>query len=192
MPDAFSPWVNKMMVRLPGALTPVARDELELAVSEFFRESLGWQDVVGPYDVSPDMGRVDLNPVDGRSKVIHILRVYMNGEPVEWNSTGDAGVIRLRTWPTEEAPEALTAMVALTPKCPSKWMPPLATDHYFDAILDGALGRMYLHPLKPYTSDKLATFHLQRARARTREARDAARRAYTPDATPWEFPRFGV
>lgn len=192
MADALSPWVNKMMVRLPGALTPVARDELSLAITEFFREGLGWQDIVGPYTVAPGMDRLDLNPIDNRSKVIHVLRVFMNGQPVAWNSTGDPGVIRLESWPENEEPDALTALVALTPRNPAVWLPPLASEHYFDAILDGALGRMYLHPLKPYTSDKLATFHLQRARSRTREARDAARRAYTPDAITWDFPRFGV
>lgn len=190
MPDALSPWVTKIAPRLTGALLPVIRDELQFAISEFFRESLCWQEEIGPFTLVAGQENVTLDPADANASVIHTLSVKIDDQRVQWRSTGHAGIITLKTLATEG--QQLTANVALTPTDATVALPALLTDHYFDAIMDGALGRMYMHPNKPYSSETLAITHLRRARARTREARDAARRGYAPDTITWNFPRFGV
>lgn len=60
--------------------------------------------------------------------------------------------------------------------------------YHYDVIIDGAIGRGYMMPDKPWSNVKTATYHLRRFRNGMASARDVARRKYTSADTPVQFP----
>ena len=70
-------------------------------------------------------------------------------------------------------------------------VPDFAATHYFEAILDGALGRMYSYPKSPWGDTKLAQYHLRRFRNEMAKARDVAKRRFTRADPEWATPASG-
>src|SRR5690606_8861257 len=80
--------------------------------------------------------------------------------------------------------------VALTPKQSVTHLPRVAATHFYDAIFDGAAGRLLGQPAKPYTNPALATYHMQRFNAAIGKFAGAAKGGFA-GAPSWNFPRFG-
>lgn len=57
-------------------------------------------------------------------------------------------------------------------------VPDMLHDYYFEAILDGTVGRMMLHPKRPYTDVRSAEYHLRRYRNAMRTAKDETLRRW--------------
>jgi hypothetical protein len=56
----------------------------------------------------------------------------------------------------QDVDDALTFRVALVPKPTVEHLPRIAEIKFYDAIADGFLSRMYMHPNKPYSAPALA------------------------------------
>lgn len=89
--------------------------------------------------------------------------------------------------------KALFPYVALTMKEPWDERVPYTYQRYhFDKILDGATGRLFSQPGKPYTNPKMAQYHLRRFRNGMAQARDMAQRQFTTAGHDFRFPRWAV
>lgn len=200
-------WLRDILPRTPGAVRKVAARELVLAAREFFERSAAWRVVIGPKDLRAVKKRYTLSPYDAYSDVVQILGVELEGCPLQlytrqpalgrsadrplgfWLESPDT--VRLWPTPTVSVDEALTFAVALAPKLTVSHLPRMAQTHFYEALFDGVLGRMYAHPSKPYTDPTLAQYHLKRFRNAIGAYAGQAKQGFAPGAVSWRFPRFG-
>lgn len=199
-------WLRDLTPLTPGCVPSVRRRELILACREFFEQSACWRGVIGPRQMKAGRKRYMLSPVDAYTDVVHVLGVQFNGEwlrPLPQQPRGDStsstprgywleapDVVRLWPVPQVTVEAALRFYVAMTPKQTVRQMPRIAATHYYDAILDGAAGRLLRHPAKPYTNPVAAEYHLRRFRAAIGKHAAQGKSGHT-GAPSWVFPRFG-
>lgn len=95
--------------------------------------------------------------------------------------------------PSPEAtlPDACLLRVAMQPTCAEMKVPVYFQTHYFDEVLDGALGRIYSYSKKPWSDSSAASYHLSRFRNGIARARDISHRRFTRSDSEWAFPRTG-
>lgn len=203
----LSVWLRDLTPITPGCVPSVRRRALVLACREFFEQSTAWRVVVGPKQLKADRKRYMLSPYDAYADVVQVLSAEMDGVPLRPYSRRPAGKEpdmdrplgyymdgpdTVRFWPTSATtiPDSLTFYVALTPKQSVRLLPRIALTHFYDAIFDGAAGRLVAQPAKPYTNPTLAQYHLKRFRAAI--GAYAAKAKGGMNNTPsWTFPRFG-
>jgi hypothetical protein len=200
-------WLKDLLPRTPGINRKVAKRELLLAIREFYEQSASWRVVVGPRDSRANKRRYILSPYDAYANIVQVLSVEYMGYPLKALTRRPAGAEpnadrptsfyledpdHVRVWPTPSTTveDALTFHVALTPKMSVTHVPRLASTNHYDALLDGALGRIYSHPAKPYSNPSLGTYHLQRFRAAIGKYAGRAKTGYA-GAASWQYPRYG-
>lgn len=200
-------WLRDMLPRTPGCTPLVRKRELILACREFFEQSQAWRVTLGPRTLKATKKRYYMSPYDAYANVVRVFEVHLNGVPLRVAPRRPSGVEpdadypllwyveepdAVRLWPASvnDVPDALTFYVALMPKQTVTHLPRIAATHFYDAILDGALGRLYMHPAKPYSNPAMAQYHLNRFRAAIGKYAGAAKQNFS-GAPSWSFPRFG-
>ena len=181
--ETFDQILNDTIPQTPGIIRSVALRELRLACREFFEKSYAWtltiQDIVAP------AGDVVIQVTDGdaNTEVIGILNISFNGRdiaPVGARPTrmGQDPAFQTSDMPMSyfvtsnpdefsffpslenlngDLPNPTTdVLVALMPSFIATDLPRQVTLKYYDAIVEGYLSRVYLHPNKPYSSPVLA------------------------------------
>lgn len=201
-------WLKDLLARTPGAVRKVVTRELILASREFFERSFAWRTVIGPKDLVANKKRYNMSPYDAYSDIIGVLGVELEGCPLKaltrrpadtartmdrpthyWLEEPD--IVRLWPQPTTTVEDALTFSLALIPKESVTKLPRIARTHFYEALLDGALGRLYAHPAKPYSDTQKATYHLNRFRAAIGSYAGAGKKGFVPAGQAWSFPSFG-
>lgn len=204
------PWMQSLVARIPSEPESIIQDELVHVVKDFCREGLPWRLRLDGYDVVAGEAVVTIPPVDidGESaECLYILKAFYktrelgnaayqvhthsDGTPIGFTCP-TPNTLTLIPAPAASETGVLDVYAALAPADPATWVPDFFVTHHFEAILDGALGRFYNQPMKPFHDRELAKYHLRRYRNKTREASDMAGRGYTPAAADWGFPRFGA
>jgi hypothetical protein len=170
-------WLKDTLPMLPGIVRGVAARELVLACREFFERSYAWQTVIE--DVNAKEGRKQywLSPLDQYTNVVGVLGVTYKGNeltrfnvrpprrtseevtssiPYAFYAPDAPDSIEIYPDLDHDEDAALNFHVALTPKVSVEHLPRVAEIKYYDAILDGFLSRVYMHPNKPYSSLVLA------------------------------------
>lgn len=200
-------WLRDMLAVTPGCLPKVRKRALILACREFFEQSSAWRVVIGPKKLVALKKRYYLSPYDAYANVVRVFSVEWNGiplRPVTRRPSGrepDAtnpiyyyleGADQVRIWPQSNVDEdsALTFYVALMPKQTVTHLPRIAATHFYDAIYDGAVGRLFSQPAKAYSDPVRAQYHLNRFRAAIGKYAGQAKTNFSGAAT-WTFPRFG-
>jgi hypothetical protein len=200
-------WLRDMLPVTPGCLPKVRKRALILACREFFEQSTAWRETIGPKALLANKKRYYMSPFDAYANVVRVLAVSYKGLPlrvlpsrppgVEPDATNPIyafleGPDTVRVWPMskDNVANALTFYVALMPKQTVTHLPRIAASHFYDAIYDGALGRLFSQPAKPYSNSTLAQYHLNRSRAAIGKYAGAAKGGFA-NAPSWTFPRFG-
>lgn len=201
----LSVWLKDLIPRTPGAVRTVVRRELVLTLREFFRETYAWRTTIGPRDIKANKKSYRLSPYDAYADVIHVFSIEHKGIPLKMLTRkppttttaeeptsfylSDPDTVHFYPTPTKAAEDVLTYHVALQPNWNTKRVPRVGVIEFYDAILDGAIGRLCSQPAKGYTNPVLAQYHLRRFRAAIGEARAKARAGYT-SGQAWQFPPF--
>lgn len=207
---AISSWVNMILPRVPGASKALVEQEVTRTVENFCREATAWRQMVYGLHINEGDREVPILIDDGLTlEVIQIFRVYYErrqltpyshvpweistNSPTGWTAkSSDPSTIVLSTIPARELTDVLDAWVAVRPLNPvTNDNMPILTSTFWEYIFDGAVGRLYSQPAKPYTSDKLAQYHLARYNNGLRLGLDQANRGFTGNAQNWVFPGFG-
>jgi hypothetical protein len=200
-------WLRDLLPRTPGALRKVVKREVVLAAREFFEQTAAWRVVVGPKNLVANKKRYYMSPYDAYANVVQVFSVELNGSPLVPLLRRPAGAeptrdypsrfymdspdtVRLWPYPQNSMTNALTFYVALAPKQTVTHLPAVALSHWYDAILDGALGRLFTHPAKPYSNPAAAEYHLKRFRSAIGRVSGQAK-ASAAGASSWAFPKFG-
>jgi hypothetical protein len=199
-------WLRDLMPLTPGCVPKVRKRALILACREFFEQSAAWRVTIGPKQLQAGRKRYILSPYDAYTDIVQVLRVELNGRPLRpyasqptkndisdlprgyWLEAPDT----VRPWPVPitTVPDALTFYVALAPKQSVTHLPRVAATHFYDAIFDGAAGRLLSQPAKPYSNPTIAMYHLKRFRDGIGKAAARAKSGFS-SAPTWAFPKFG-
>lgn len=200
MTKATTEWQTALLAELPGATWDFVEATLCQVVNEFFTFTGVWIEKM-PIDLRDERKTYYLNPVVGRD--VEVLYVYALQkadesfvplvEPMAGMTGGGAyvwpaAVVNLPEYPAADEKNGLFAIVALRPKMCAGEVPDDAVMLHFDAIKNGALGRLKAMPSKPWTDVAGAAVHQRRFRNGMAEARDMARRGYAAAAPAWRFP----
>lgn len=176
-------WLKDSLPTLSGAIRSVAARELVLAGREFFERSYAWTDTIEEQNAREGRFQYWTSPFDQYSNVVAVLGVRFRGVDLarlpqrpsrRTNTSGSpndqsdlphgyyASVApdAVELWPdvaegTTDLEGILDFFVARTPKPTVEHMPRIAEIKFYDAILDGFLSRMYMHPNKPYSNPAL-------------------------------------
>lgn len=201
-------WLKDLLPRTPGIVRQVAKREVLLAIREFYEQSFAWRVVIGPKNVVAGKSTYTLSPYDTYSNIVGVLCVEFGGKGLKHYNRRPAGEEdtaattptgfylpspdMVRLWPTPQAALAngLILYVALTPKISVQHVPRIAATHHYDAILDGALGRLLAHPAKPYSNTVLGEYHLKRFRTAIGKYKGLAIQGHNGSQS-WSFPSFG-
>jgi hypothetical protein len=178
-------------VHLPGALDSAIQLELFNVLDEFLKTSQIWREEVS-FTVRPDRLTYDVESEDETALVVDLLEVK-NSDGIPVRATMPVPEeLTLGNLPQEVT--TYTATVSLTvsdpvttdnyPRCP-EW---ILTRHT-QGIVDGIIARLMSQPAKPYTSERLATYHLRRFRDAMAVARVQANHANLHDGQAWTFPQ---
>jgi hypothetical protein len=169
---------------------------LKATFREFCNVSGAWVRKLDPIDAVKDKEIYCLDPQPDAS-ILYILSIVANPDtPWHVRYYGDPeipGRFKLLSPATQDITDGLIPYVALT--LPEQWsdrVPYTFKRYHFDTILDGAAGRLFAQPGKPYTSMPMAKYHLRRFRSGMAAARDMARRQFTASDTDFAFPKWAV
>lgn len=206
-------FVQKAILECPGAPDTLVQSKLQDVVNSFYRDSLAWREVVGPYKIVANRNEITLNPVDQYTSVQYVLGAYLlpdsNGgnrpqylkaSPTLLVGT-DVGppaaffmmkpdLMQLFPSPNATLGAVLYVYAALRPEVNTPRLPDLATTHHFDALMAGLLARLYAMPRKPWTDKDLARDKTNEYKRYLLRFQDEARRGYSLAAAPFRFPRF--
>ena len=195
-------WVDTLLGRLNGAEPQMVRTEVSNTIREFFRESTVWrQDLF--LKLKAGTPTYDMTGMIPGASVLYVLQAFYNERllrpvenfPYNWQEQGtphsywspEPELIRFAPIPAEDDATNLRLRVALRPT--DCQVPDWTESHFFGAIADGALARIYLHPKRPYSSASLGAMHGQKFARHVASARSQASKRFTTAAHAFAYPR---
>lgn len=203
--------------QLPGIVRAVAERELRMAMREFFERSYAWRTTLEAIDAPAGDVAVwlqDANDGDVNSDVVAILQVRIDTDPggqgsnrrvlaplarkpviqysnqnypLGYRMTSNADEFKLYPALTDAITGGLEIDVALTPKLDATDLPRQVTSKFYDAIIEGFLARVYMHPNKPYSAPALAGAMRSSFRRRIGYYSAQAKMGYN-NAQVWSYP----
>lgn len=202
MSTCYSERLKKtLIVRLPGATEAAIDIEMANAAHEFFLESGAWHQIVyanliagkSRYELWPDTGSVGVicdleiegqpyRPVTGNS----VPRQQWNGALQVMTNFGE---LTLYPASTKTIAKGIVANVTIIPEECGCDIPEDIVNHYYEALLDTALGKLYSHVNRPYSNPNLALFHIGRYRAHLTRARRIVAGGNVRAGGPWVYPQ---
>lgn len=198
-------WLKDALPLLPGVVRSVAQRQLILTCREFFEKTLAWRVVEKNINAAAGDKQYWLSPYDMFADVIGILGVsYGNRHlsplaseplttttsetPLYYYAADPPDSFKLYPPPVNAKADAMDVLVALTPKQSVEHLPRLAAIKFYDALMDGFLARLYMHPNKPYTSADMAVVHRQKFMSAIAFYRAQAKQGYI-NAAGWHYPQ---
>lgn len=205
---SLDPWVKVVFGKVPGAVEGYIYDQVVLVLRDFFQRTKAWRTVEGPFIIPANDGKYQFNPYDGTANVSKILRVYANGTDlvpiqitkIQASIEGSSNVplyYYVEPYDTivlspvnNQAVTNVYADLALVPRidCDNR-IPYWIEDQFFEAILAGALFRLYSEPEKVYTNVNASEYWGKRYRSEITRARANSILNYKHGPAPWNFPR---
>lgn len=187
MTQPIATWLKDVLPRTPGANRKVVKREFLLACREFCIDSGVWREVIGGIDTVAGTSGYTLTSADVTADVFQILQVEYKGMPLmkttqrpmdETTPSGTptrwypSGMNTFELWATPDVSEtdAVRARVLLCLKDSATVVPDFFYTRFYDALLDGVLGRLYSHPAKAYSNVDLGQYHLRRFRGAIKTA----------------------
>lgn len=181
--ESLDTFLKDTLPLLPGIVREVAERELRLAMREFFERSYAWRNTFTDIDAPAGETPVLLDSAttgDVNSEVVAILRVkwhqggnetsgqYLSpishkpaksmtnqGVPYNYYMTSNPDEFVLYPHLDTAQTDALEVDVALMPTMTATVLPRQVQSKFYDAILEGFLARVYMHPNKPYSAPAL-------------------------------------
>jgi len=193
----FDTLVQRLVTNVPGCPFPVIEKYIRDAAIEVCEETLAWKYQQPPIRLTPGLHNYPYEPPNN-AEVHAFIHVALNGTKIipctfediydqypDWPNHDpehlsrpqfivhlDADQFGMAPVPDDEENYDLSMMVALKPLRTAAGMDESVFDEIENAVMDGALGYLYMLPDKSWTDMKLAEFH-----KRQFSYRNAGRRA---------------
>ena len=213
--EAIENILKDTLPHLPGVIRSVAAQECRFAMREFFEKSLAWVKEVEGVAIPDGDTAIQVTDGDANTEVINILSVKIgnttdgyqpvnpsprmpdkiegnNSTPSVWYVTSNPDELKLNPYYDGTSPNDLRVLVGLMPALDvdisDTTLPRQITLKYHDAIVNGTLARLYLHPAKPYSQPVLGT-QLRHNFLRSIGYYAAQRKKGYNNTPQWRFPR---
>lgn len=198
--------------QLPGAVRAVAERELRQTMREFFERSYAWRELVEGVDAPAGDAVITMNQAttgDSNADVVAVLEVrtptnfvyQLPNRPVLANgdNLSDVPIGFYMDAPNKDAfkmypffqnaqPAHLDVMVVKKPTDTATVFPREIDTTWYDALIEGFLARMYMHPNKPYSAPQTGMQMRSLFRRRIGYYMAQAKQGYN-NAPAWSFPR---
>lgn len=188
--DTIDRVMDNLRTRLPGARDATLRLELFNTVVDFFEQTNVWTEELTVTVTAGDL-EYELVPT-GVCAISRLMEVKdENGYPIN-ASMPEIGTLLLASDPG--GTKTYTVKLALTVDDPTDrdgypQMPEWLWDRYSDAFQEGVLGRMMSHIAKPYSSERMAIYHLRNFSGAITKARSEGVRGNRFRTQSWRFPQ---
>jgi hypothetical protein len=207
-----SRWYDEVAVHASGASIKGMEQAIKSAIGEFMRESAAFTVELPGITLRENKDTYYIPPPQ-EGPIILLHAMFYQGRPLvpkttlEWlhlptpdaadapimfhADIADNSKIVIAPKPSVTLEDKLIPYVALgySPTCRSS-VPDVFCRQWYDVILDGALQRLMMQPNKPYTNAQMAIYHARRFRSGMFTARDRARKQFTQQETPFQFPKW--
>lgn len=187
--DIIERLMDNARINAPGALDAALQLEMFNALDEFCRGANLWTEEI-QIDATPAYTLYSVIPSMGQATY---LEKVVNSDGIAVKAImSEPEIVELETAPAMDM--TLYATVFLTLIDPIKTdgypeLPEWILIRYYQAILDGMLGKLLSQPLKPYASERLAIYHLRRFRDAIAGANTDARHKNLYGAQRWQYPK---
>jgi hypothetical protein len=179
-------FIDELATRVSGAPVNVLQQELKATLRDFYVWTNSFVILTPGIDIVAGQDEYALNPqVDGN--VLTVFAVKVEDTFVPFYGTETPGTIKLANSPTVSVIGGLTAYVALKPLDYAS-IPDVTVTYDFDTILDGATGRLFSMPDRPWSNLPSASLYLQRYKIGSGRARVRTRSRYTTAEAGFKFP----
>ena len=213
--EAIENILKDTLPHLPGVIRSVAAQECRLAMREFFEKSFAWVKEVESVTIPTGDTAIQVTDGDANTEVIGILEVKIgnttdgyfpltplarmpnkiagnNSRASEWYVTSNPDELKLHPYHTGTSSDDLRVFVGLMPALnidvTDTTLPRQITLKYHDAIVNGTLARLYMHPNKPYSQPVHGT-QLRHNFLRSIGYYAAQRKKGYNNTPQWSFPR---
>jgi hypothetical protein len=178
---------DNVQVQLPGVTTDNVVMQAWNVINDFYLRSTYRREHVY-WEMAPGVTSINFNPWDSHWLVFRFLALRGLSDP----KVEPPGKLRDIQFPTPTNVRHGEALLALVPKDLNT---PLGDDFWmlwFDTIVSGVLGRLYLQPGKPYTDGQMGRIQLGMYRTGVNQARAHVQSYFVTDGVPWLFPYFAA
>lgn len=213
--EAIENIIKDTIPQLPGVIRSVVARECRLTMREFFERSLAWTTVVNSVAIPNGDVAIQVDDGDANTEIIAILKVEIgnatdgyqtvrpmtrlpdkiegtNSKPWGWYVTSNPDEFKLHPYFDGTSSDDLRVTVGLIPAFDidinALTLPRQITLKFYDAILNGTLARLYMHPSKPYSQPMLGT-QLRHNFLRQIGYYAAQRKKGFNNSQNWAFPR---
>lgn len=181
--------LNVAETRLVGASMASLKAELFDTLRELFNDSNAWMEDI-KLTVVPNQLTYEIHPSSG--EIIALVGVIDVNNIPQAAIMPTIGTVSFRDKYT--VVQNMTVRVAKNVTRPFEhkgvpYFPLVFLSVHGGVILDGLLGRMYMHPASSYGNDSKAAYHLSRFRDGVARVRAAAVRANTIGVNSWAYPQ---
>jgi hypothetical protein len=185
--------MNDLRVKLPSARDDVIKQEIYSAADEFFKTSGVWREEI-TFPVTTTSLIYDIESEETYAKIHRLVRVTTDDDtPLPINAIMKVPhEVTLRYYPAVADTYIATVQLTIGEPVDSEGFPHIPTwayDQYRESLLDGTLGRMMSQLSKPWSNDRMSTYHLRRFRNAMAQARVDGQRTFLQGAQAWSFPR---
>lgn len=184
--------LKRVRQECPGALDDAIRFATFQAVDEFLRKTRAWKETVA-FEVTTGSNEYELDTESNGAVILGVERV-LNEEDIPLTGWGmfEPPILRIRNYPDSTYTYSAELVLGiLDPTTSEGWprLPDWLWDRYGYTVSEGTIGILQSQPLKPYTSERLAIYHLRRFRDKTAQVAHEASRRYVDGGQRWRFPR---
>ena len=205
-------YIAELTAKLPGATEGYIKDQLKIVISDFFRRSFAWRDIIGPKILLAGTNSISLQGLDPDYRVHSILDIFAGTRRLVplgldrrlfWNRSNAAHPMGYWTNPydivhftvdevtgADENVEDIKFICALAPILDNDTVPTWLYDQFYEAIIFGVLSRCYMEPDKTYTSLTTGRTFRKTFLAEIQNAKTTADKNFTQSTPPWQYPPF--
>lgn len=179
------------LVSLPGATEEIVKFELFNVLNEFFQVTKAWKEDV-TFEVTSENTEYDVVPGEPGA-VDSLISVVDANEILTAATMPVIGVVKLSSAPSTS--QEYTATYSLTVVDPARTdgypqFPSAILNKYQNDILHGVLANMMAQPAKPYSSERLAIYHMRKFRSGMARARTETLHQNLYNGQTWRFPQY--
>ena len=183
--------LRQVSLQCPGALDDAIRFSFFQTADEFLRKSRAWKECV-EFAVQTDEKDYYLQTENSGALIVGVERIANSDDIPVGGWMAEPPYVHLRLFPN--LADTYTADVTLTTTDPTDsndWprFPRWIWQRYIQTLVDGACGLLQSQPAKPYTSERLAIYHMRRFRDGMAQAAHDAGRRNLDGGQRWRFPR---
>lgn len=188
--------LQTLRTQIPGVTDDMLSIQLFNVIDEFFRRTNAWRHT-DEMPLEEDVSEY-VFPVPSGATIVRAIAMSHNGQPIGYQMTPPdiVWLFRQPDLPMLDYPLLATMALSVHKDCLEQdccdWgVPEWCWDSYFQAWLDGMLGRFYAMPAKPWANPQQAIYHHKRFRNEMAGHKQEAAKGFVYGVPGWVFPRAG-